>query len=360
MKFYKDLPDILSFYQMFYSNVKLIDGLKSKWSIEKTMINLVEKSLNGRTDFARRFLDQKNVCVLQNVTLDRSMYKFNQSEFLYYCPVTWKNHKIIKKCSHKLYTAVLYDGKFFFFNGEKERDIFLTNPDRFLKSASFPASYLPRKIRQHKASEIVNVDKSLNGYCPVTLVNEQRLVKGYQLYLTFYKEHKYVFESELKMQQFLQRPYKYEKVSLPVKMPPPKDKITLLSLSELENSIPFLEQSIGQIATRALLEVGCQRLKYPSMSTQETSLKLYALFLKANNPTNTEFLKKKYRNKIKQFVETCEMPQELYKLYKEREVGADKWNSFKEKYYHEAGAKYDRTLKLIDQQRSEKFLNYIR
>lgn len=46
--------------------------------------------------------------------------------------------------------------------------------------------------------------------------------------------------------------------------------------------------------TRALREISENRLKYPSLSVKETMLKLFALFLRTNNPANTDFMKKKY------------------------------------------------------------------
>lgn len=38
------------------------------------------------------------------------------------------------------------------------------------------------------------------------------------------------------------------------------------------------------------------------MSVKETMLKLFALFLKSENPANTAYMKKKYQNKMKQFI----------------------------------------------------------
>lgn len=92
-------------------------------------------------------------------------------------------------------------------------------------------------------------------------------------------------------------------------MPPPnKNPVTLLELSQMPNCIPFLEQAVGQIATQALLEVGNVRLKYPGISVRETSLKYFSLFLKANNPSNTPYLKDKYTSKIKLLLQRCSLP----------------------------------------------------
>lgn len=43
-------------------------------------------------------------------------------------------------------------------------------------------------------------------------------------------------------------------------------------------------------------------------------LKLFALFLKTENPANTESMKRKYAAKMKQFIQRCELPEEIYDL----------------------------------------------
>lgn len=79
-----------------------------------------------------------------------------------------------------------------------------------------------------------------------------------------------------------------------------------------------MEQALGSVVTRGLREVGDNRLKYPTLSVKETMLKLFAMFLKAENPANTEYMKEKYRAKMKKFVERCEIPVELYDLSEEK------------------------------------------
>ena len=47
-------------------------------------------------------------------------------------------------------------------------------------------------------------------------------------------------------------------------------------------------------------------------------LKLFALFLKTENPANTESMKRKYGAKMRQFVQRCELPEELHDLSEEK------------------------------------------
>lgn len=239
-------------------------------------------------------------------------------------------------------TAVIYQipgsmfRNLFFFRNKQQRDIFIDSPTTFVQynnsvyqanselgsnSSSIvfpPLNEIPERIDMSNASQILTKEKNLANYCPVTLYEEEKVVKGYQLYLAYYKDSKFIFDTPQKLIRFTSNPVRYAKVSLPVKMPPINEKITLLSFTENDDAIAFLEQSVGAIATRALLEITSCRMKYPTLSVKETALKLFAMFLKANNPSNTEYTKKKYQKKIRTFVDRCELPHTIYKLKKKK------------------------------------------
>jgi glycerol dehydrogenase-like iron-containing ADH family enzyme len=95
-----------------------------------------------------------------------------------------------------------------------------------------------------------------------------------------------------------------------------------------------------------LREIGENRLKYPTLSVKETMLKLFALYLKTENPANTEYMKKKYAQKMKDFIKRCEIPEELYDLVidKEKKTEQTKRPEFKQQYYFDLGKKYDEAL----------------
>jgi adenylate/nucleoside-diphosphate kinase len=107
-----------------------------------------------------------------------------------------------------------------------------------------------------------------------------------------------VFADEEKLVRFFTEPSKYVDTQLPVKMPPADDPVQLVKLQGTDDSITFLEQSLGSIVTRGLREVGDNRLKYPTLTVKETMLKLFAIFLKAENPANTSYMKEKYHKKM--------------------------------------------------------------
>ena len=123
-------------------------------------------------------------------------------------------------------------------------------------------------------------------------------------------------------------------------MPAEEDKATLYNLSKMEDSISFMEQALGSIVTKALREVSDNRLKYPTLSLKETMLKLFALYLKTENPANTAYMKKKYAEKMREFIKRCELPEEIYDLSEEKKksLPKNKWPEFKENYYNEVGS----------------------
>ena len=82
-------------------------------------------------------------------------------------------------------------------------------------------------------------------------------------------------------------------------MPPLEDPVNLFTLQGSEESTTFMEQALGSIVTRGLREVSENRLKYPNLSVKETMLKLFALFLKAENPANTAYMKEKYHERMR-------------------------------------------------------------
>lgn len=121
--------------------------------------------------------------------------------------------------------------------------------------------------------------------------------------------------SEEKLKKFFENPSRYANASLPVKMPAAVDPVHLFQLRKSDGeSITFLQQAIGSIITRALREVGENRLKYPTLTVKETMLKMFALCLKADNPANTKFMKEKYMKKLEKFISRCEIPEELSAL----------------------------------------------
>ena len=163
----------------------------------------------------------------------------------------------------------------------------------------------------HKASEISETEKALSNYCPVTLADQEKLEKGNAILVVGFKGEKFCFTSEEKLQKFVLQPSRYAKTKLPVKIPPDNRPVYLHNMQKEENSVTFLEQALGSVVTKGLREIGEQRVMYPTLTVKETMLKLFAIFLKMENPANTEHMRKKYQKKMHAFLEKCTVPEEL-------------------------------------------------
>jgi len=92
----------------------------------------------------------------------------------------------------------------------------------------------------------------------------------------------------------------------------------------------YLEQTVAAAVTQSLLAVGSAKPKYPFISATRSALVYMALHLKANNPNNSEYIRKKYRKKLELFEETCSLIGYLgshmtkrYKEVKDRPIDFD-------------------------------------
>ena len=175
--FMQNLHQVAFFYQKFYNNVCSIDGTKSKWYVWDTAIRAIQGNIKAKLDFARDFSfresgEEERPCVMQNLNIDRTYFKQSISQFGYFCPVSWKLEKKYVSCTHIPEYSVLYKNLFFFFANAEMRDIFVRNPKRFTESVLFSNQRnIPKRLSEHKAAEIAESEKSLMGYCPVTLMD---------------------------------------------------------------------------------------------------------------------------------------------------------------------------------------------
>ena len=233
--------------------------------------------------------------------------------------MSWKTEKKFVLCTHLPELAVLYRNLFYYFANEKQRELFVRNPRKFTENVIFSTDRnVPRRMMGHKAAEIADTEKALLSYCPVTLADEEKLVPGNPILVISYKGDKWSFCSEEKLQKFALTPQRYSKTKLPDKIPPEDKPVYLHNLQKEENSVTFLEQALGSVVTKGLREIGEQRLKYPTLTVKETMLKLFAIFLKTENPANTEHMKQKYMEKMQTFLERCTVPEELSELAEEK------------------------------------------
>lgn len=190
----RENPGVMAYYEKHFGNIKYINGLKSKWYVEDTIVDHIGDSIASKSEFAKNILDDSEACSLENINIDRDLYNLCHSDFGYYCPTTWKNHQLFENCEHKEETVVLFKHpnssiqNLYFFRNIEQRDVFMKSPKVFSDQSLFPPTdEIPKLIHPHNAAQIVTTEKNLANYCPVTLHEEDKVKKGYLLYLVFHK-----------------------------------------------------------------------------------------------------------------------------------------------------------------------------
>ena len=168
---------------------------------------------------------------MQNMNIDRCYFKQTLSQFGHFCPVSWMQEKRFISCTHTPELSILYKDQFYFFADAKKRDCFVANPRRFTENVIFSQKKnIPVRMKAHKAAEVTETDRALQGYCSVTLLDLEKLLDGHPLLCVMYKDDRYCFTSEESLVKFFQSPSKYSKAVLPVKIPPERKDVSLYDL----------------------------------------------------------------------------------------------------------------------------------
>lgn len=188
---------------------------------------------------------------------------------------------------------------------------FLKTPEAYVPPLApnpLPApDMIPKRLTLSELKSRFPKCAELKGYCPVTYQDgNQRyeaLKPGNIQYAVEYRDRIYIFESEEKLQKFMRLPTQYWDQKLPYKLPPLKETIHLTSLP-----LPgYLEQGTATSLIKALNAAGNLKPKLPFLSVRRSVLLYIAFHLKAFNPKASEYSRKKYKKKMEQFVERCEL-----------------------------------------------------
>ncbi|XP_055981425.1 adenylate kinase 9 [Sorex fumeus] len=327
-KYHKNIPDIKQFYEEQHQNWRVIDGFHSKWWVwnevmkaTQTMNKYIQTYL-GRIKEGKAALIDK-LCISPQELISRL------GEFEQFCPVSLAELGELVDCSltDSLKFAAEFRGHYYKMSSRENLNKFLENPELYVPPLAPhplpPADMIPKQLTLSELKKRFPKCAELQGYCPVTYRDgEQRyeaLVPGNVNYAVEYRDRIYICETKEKLQKFLRLPEKYWDQTLPNKLPPLKEPISLTSLP-----LPgYLEQGTASSLIKALNAAGCLKPKYPFLSVKRSVLLYIALHLKAFNPKGSEYSRKTYKKKMEQFVERCELitylNSKMTKNYKEPE-----------------------------------------
>uniref|UniRef100_A0A8C5XXP3 Adenylate kinase 9 n=1 Tax=Microcebus murinus TaxID=30608 RepID=A0A8C5XXP3_MICMU len=232
-------------------------------------------------------------------------------EFGQFCPVSLAETNELLDCSvtDSLEFAAEFRGHYYKMSSQEKLNKFLENPELYvppLAPHALPsADMLPKRLTLSELKSRFPKCAELQGYCPVTYRDGQQS----ELYLVIvsciflYTHNEYICEQPSNELCVLRSPMKYWDQKLPHKLPPLREPISLTSLP-----LPgYLEQGIAAPLIKAMNAAGCLKPKFPFLSIRRSALVYIALHLKAFNPNSSEYTRKKYKKKMEQFVERCEL-----------------------------------------------------
>nr|XP_040139122.1 adenylate kinase 9 isoform X1 [Ictidomys tridecemlineatus] len=311
-KYRKNVGEIRQYYQEQHQNWYVIDGLHSKWWVwnEVTkkicMINKHMQTYLERIGEGKAALIDK-LCITPQELISRL------GEFGQFCPVSLAESYELCDCSvtDSLEFAAEFRGHYYKMSSQEKLNKFLENPELYVTPLAPhplpPADRIPKRLTLSELKSRFPKCAELQGYCPVTYQDgKQRyeaLVPGNINYAVEYRDRIYICESKEKLDKFLRFPLKYWDQKLPHKLPPLKEPINLTSLP-----LPgYLEQGTASSLIKAMNAAGCLKPKFPFLSVQKSALLYIAFHLKAFNPKGSEYTRKKYKKKMEQFMERCEL-----------------------------------------------------
>uniref|UniRef100_H0XDF7 Cilia- and flagella-associated protein 206 n=2 Tax=Otolemur garnettii TaxID=30611 RepID=H0XDF7_OTOGA len=311
-KYRKNVEVIRQYYQEQHQNWYMIDGFHSKWWVWNEVVKNVQMVNKYMQTYLERIKEGKAACIDKLCITPQELLS-RLGEFGQFCPVSLAEAQELFDCSvsSSLEFAAEFRGHYYKMSSQEKLNKFLENPELYVPPlAPHPLptdDMLPKRLTPSELKSRFPKSAELQGYCPVTYQDgKQRyeaLVPGNTDYAVEYRDHIYICESNEKLQKFLRSPMKYWNQKLPNKLPPLREPILLTSLP-----LPgYLEQGTATALIKAMNAAGCLKPKFPFLSVRRSALLYMALHLKAFNPRSSEYTRKKYKKKMEQFVERCEL-----------------------------------------------------
>ncbi|KAJ3018567.1 UNVERIFIED_CONTAM: adenylate kinase [Siphonaria sp. JEL0065] len=297
----KNVMSLKQLYEYKYANWIEIDGSKSKWFLKEELVLHLEKETMRRQNYTD--LKTKGLAApVHDIGISLIHIQTNLSKFGEYCPVSLlDNGQLEKGPSNTIYTAE-FEGRFYKLATREDLQIFLESPEKYAFAPDLPET-LPQ--RKSSAALVFPRQLELQGYCPVTLAEGppgfESIIPGDPNLIVEYEEKLFSFTTEENLEKFMKTPWDYVNLELPKKLPP---KLVNINIGQLP-LIGYLTQSVARELTDALTEVGKVRPKHPYKSLTKSAADYLALYLKAHNPKNKEWVQKQYTKDLRKFIDRC-------------------------------------------------------
>ncbi|XP_034526661.1 adenylate kinase 9, partial [Ailuropoda melanoleuca] len=311
-KYHKNIDEIRKYYQEQHQNWYVIDGFHSKWRVWNEVIKKVQMVNKYMQIYLERISAGKAACIDKLCITPQELIS-RLGEFGQFCPISLAESHELVDCSvtDSLEFAAEFRGHYYKMSSQENLNKFLENPELYVPPLAPhplpPADMIPKRLTLSELKSRFPKCAELQGYCPVTYQDGnhryEALVPGNIKFALEYRDRIYICETRGKLEKFLRSPEKYWSQKLPYKLPPLKEPIHLTSLP-----LPgYLEQGIATSLIKAMNAAGCLKPKFPFLSIRRSALLYIAFHLKAFNPKSSEYTRRKYKKKLEQFMERCEL-----------------------------------------------------
>ncbi|KAI4890937.1 hypothetical protein NFI96_033193 [Prochilodus magdalenae] len=310
--FKREVEVIRQYFRHQYHNWVPVDGRKSKWWVWNRVLDEVRTSMRHIYNYLERIRKGQAASVARLCITPHELQS-RLGEFDHYCPVSLALHQHLVDCSlnTSLDLTAEFRGHYYKMASREYLERFLEAPEQFVVPGCphpLPPPHLrPRRLSAVQVKSRFPQQVEMKGFCPVTYLDCQQryeaLVRGNLDFAVEYREKIYIFETEEKQNKFLRQPDTYWDQKLPNKLPPMGDPVQLTSLPMLG----YLEQGVAKAIIKGMTEVGNLKPKFPYLSIKRSAILYLAFHLKAYNPRSSDYIRQKYKKKLAQFEEACEL-----------------------------------------------------
>ncbi|CAD2086103.1 conserved Plasmodium protein, unknown function [Plasmodium vinckei lentum] len=304
--FYEFINNIEERIPKQYNNVIYIE-YNNMWKMKYEIENAIEEKIKSYQRYNRYKYNNK-VAYFKGFNIYEKENYEQEIKFNKYCIVTYKKKNILEKCNIYDNYTVYYDGNYYLVNTYEDVLDFETNPEIYVNVEE------PSK----KFEKIINLEEDIKieneGFCLVSLKNENNFVKGNKNYCIKYENAYYLFENEDKMETFVNnsKDYLYNQNMFDIiieKIKSTNDITTLV----------YLKTYLYDIICQGLYELGKHRPLYPGLTVKLSAIHFLAFFFYKENKQFSTSLRRKYEQRFKSFLMECEIPINIQKLKKKFE-----------------------------------------
>lgn len=306
--FQREIKSVVEVYERDHQNLVKVNGKQSKWLVWEEVKAIALHNISEIQNYLSN-MKQDKAASLRGMCVTHKDFIDHLGDFDQFCPVSLNLNDELVDCSadSSMDLVAEFRGYYYKMASKENLQLFLDEPEKFVPPNAPRTLPPPHLLPKRLSSSLDDMEMALMGYCPVTFLDGkcryESIIPGQSSFLVKYKDQCYTFATEENLDKFMRRPEKYSHCELPHKLPPKIDPMEILQLPHLG----FMEQTVATPLLRALVAVGNFKPKFPFLNATHSARLYVAYHLKAFNPRNSRYIRKKYQEKLKRFEEDCEL-----------------------------------------------------